>query len=169
MTVADTIALISLLLGFQAILMWFYQRSIESVVNSHDSEVKTIIRNRLLLQRTHSALIECLGEHASMSRLYATLLIRAHSQLSPTILPTIATEIAKYDFDLQRSLHELDLFSADGPRRESAMRKLAEEYGDLGSLDLMRQVVMELFADEQGPWRHCISQLEARIVRKIRA
>lgn len=166
MTIADVIALVALFIGLQAIYVWFYQRSIDSVVKTHTKEIEAMNRGRILLDKNHAAFTNCLAEHASMSRLYSALLVRAHSELSPSIAAKVSKEIARYDFDLQRSLHELDLFSPDSTRRESAMRKLAEEFGDLGSLDLLRQCASELYANESS-WRQSIAQLERRISLKL--
>jgi hypothetical protein len=163
MGIADVIALVALFIALQGGFLWFYQRTIDSVVKTHTKEIETMIRGKILLEKNHAAFTNCLAEHASMSRLYSTLLVRAHSVLSPAIAPTVSKEIARYDFDLQRSLHELDLFSSDSTRRESAMRKLAEEFGDLGSLDLLRQCASELYMNESSSWKLSIAQLERRI------
>ena len=171
MTISDIVALIALFVGLQALFIWFYQRATDNLVRSHSAEITSIRRGKLLLDKNHAAISNCLAEQASLSRLYATLLMRAHSSLSPSIAPKISEQISKYDLDLQRSLHELDLFCPDSVRRESAMRKLAEEFGDLGSLDLLRQCASELYTEdprELVPWKHCIAQLTRRIESKLR-
>jgi len=141
MKASEIIALIGLMVGLQALLMVFYLKAIEKVMAKQNSGIKQILQNKNKINNIHEILIGALSEQASLQRLYGAILIRISTHTNLPNIKTISSEIGEYDFLLEKSMHEVNLFSNDKTRNESAIRALSEEYGDLCSLELMNKSV----------------------------
>lgn len=139
MGASEIIALIGLMVGLQALLMIFYLKAIDKVMEKQNRGIKQILKNKDQINNIHEILIGALSEQSSLQRLYGALLIRISTHTKLPSVKAISTEIGEYDFLLEKSMHEVNLFSNNKTRNESAIRALSEEYGDLCSLELMKK------------------------------
>jgi len=137
MSTGDIISLIALIVGMQALLLVFYLKAIDKVLDKRKKGIKQILRNRRHLENMHEVVLGSLSELASSLRLYGALIVRLYDESNSEKTTVISNEIGKYDFLLEKSMHEVNIFSFEKARRESSIKALSEEYGDLATLRLM--------------------------------
>ncbi len=167
MSKSDVISLIALMVGLQGLLMVFYLKAIEKVKERHKKGLSQILRNKHLLKNNHDIFINTLIELSSIQRLYGALLVRLakHSKLSG--LEEISSEIGRYDYLLEKSMHEVNIFSSEIIRRQSSSRALAEEYGDLYSLELLQKCSDKIYEGKDKDLLSSIALLKSKISAKL--
>ncbi len=137
MNTGDMIALIALIIGMQALLLVFYLKAIDGVLEKRKKGIKQILRNRNQLENMHEVVLGSLSELASSLRLYGSLVTRLYNESNSAQAEAVSNEIGRFDFLLEKSIHEVNIFSFDKTRKESSIKALSEEYGDLTTLRLM--------------------------------
>ncbi len=167
MNASDVIAFIALMVGLQALLMVFYLKAIEKVRERHKKGLTQILRNKNQLTNIHEVLIGALSELSAIQRLYAALIIRLtiHTKLDNS--GKISSEIGRYDFLLEKGMHEVNIFSSESIRRQSAIRALAEEYGDIYSLEIMQKCNEQFYNKKDPDLKSGIQILKSRINKRI--
>lgn len=153
------------MVGLQALLMVFYLKAIDRVLKRQNKGIKQILRNKNRIDNIHEILIGALSEHAALQRLYGALIIRLATHIKLPNTKAISSEIGDYDFFLEKSLHEVNLFSTEKTRNQSAIRALSEEYGDIASLELMEKSLMH--SKSKKDLKTGIKQLKKRLARLI--
>ncbi len=167
MSVSDIIALISLVIAIQIILMYFYQKGIDSILEKQNKDIDQILINKHLLKNNHEIFIGALSEFSSMQRLYGSLIVRLSEHTDLSNSEKISSEIGRYDYLLEKSIHEVNIFSAEEVRCQSASRALAEEYGDLYSLELMQKCNEEIYRNQNPDLQASIMSLKKRVSMKL--
>ncbi len=137
MNFSEILGTLSLVIGLQAIIMFFYTKGVDKVIADQRKAFNKANTNAKHIAFFHETLLVNLQEISATNRLYGSLLQRIANEISLNIADKIPEAIGNYDFNLEKSLHELCLFSADTTRRNSAVRALAEEYGNFDTYELM--------------------------------
>lgn len=167
MSVSEIISLISLVIAIQVILMYFYQKGIDKILDKQNKDIDQILINKHLLKNNHEIFIGALSELSSMQRLYGSLIVRISKHTNLPNSGKISSEIGDYDYLLEKSIHEVNIFSAEEVRLQSASRALAEEYGDLYSLELMQKCNEEIYSNKNPDLQASIILLKKRISIKL--
>lgn len=167
MSAGDIIALIALMVGMQALLLVFYLKAIDGVLEKRKKGIKQILKNRNQLENMHEVVLGSLSELASSLRLYGALITRLYSESKSEQAGAVSSEIGIYDFLLEKSMHEVNIFSFDHTRKESSIKALSEEYGDLTTLRLMENAYKALDKDKDKDLKIGIDALRKRLQNNL--
>jgi hypothetical protein len=160
----NTVALISLIVGMQALVLYFFQKAVEKVVVEKNEALRNSEKTRKYLSSFHENLVSCLYEMSASHRITSTLLVRLSRVNDMRIVDAISKELGDYDFSLEKSIYEISLFSNNHHKRKVAITALTESYGSLSSLSLMKVCSEEFLDGEDQAIKHGIKGLEMRLV-----
>lgn len=167
MSISEFIGLITIVIGIQGLLMFFYTKGVDRIVSEQKLAFEKAVRNTNHIKNFHETLIVNLQESSATQRMFGSLIQRIANKIDLKIKEDISNEIGRYDFYVEKSLHELCLFSADKNRRNSSIRALAEDYGDLETLDVMRLCKKEFLEEDDLDISEGIKDLKSRISRTL--
>jgi hypothetical protein len=167
MTISEILGLISTIVAIQALFAHNYNKRVDEVIEKQKTEMEQISKNRNLASLNHEVFIGALSELSSVQRLYGSLIVRITEHLSLPNKDSISIEIGKYDYFLEKSIHEVNIFSSDKMQKQSSSRALAEEYGNLESLKLLKKCNNEIYNGEDPDLSSSIKKLELKINDKL--
>lgn len=171
MGVSDTIAFVAFVTAWVAILQGVVVVYYKSELNKYRAErqdaLKRSMQNETYLKIFHEVVLSTFSEITAVQRLYGALIYRIaeHGQLP--IRDAVAKEIGEYDHSIEKSVYELNLFSADSIKRQSSIRSLSEEYGDIASLELLNLCNSRFYNDEDSDIKEGIKHLRRRLEKKL--
>jgi len=169
MSASEVIGLIGLLVAIQALLMVFYLKAIEKIQQRQRESVEQIIRNKSNIDNIHGAVIGALSELSAGQRIHSSLLVRMGYHCKLTSIEAISTELGDYDHSLEKNMQEVNLFSNDHAKQQAALQSLAQDYGDLKSLNLMESALKTAPEDVAADIAIDISDLRRRLETKLRS
>lgn len=163
MSGSEAISLISLVIAIQGAILFIYNKGIRKLIYDQRRAFDHASLNSKHIAFFHETLLVTLQEVTATNRLYGSLISRIATNIELEIASKIPKEIGHYDNSFQKSLHELCLFSSDASRRNSSIRALAEDYGDLDTLDLMNACRDEYLKSEDSSIQSGIDDLKIRL------
>ena len=136
--------IVAFILSVLGVIVAFVPKYIDFYISRHDG-FGQIYANKNRLYSAHQVIGSSLLEISSLQKLYGGLFVRFGRRMNVENLKTISAEIGRYDYMLEKCIHEMNLFSEDVLVRHSAIRALSEDYGDLKTLGLMEKCYHDLY------------------------
>lgn len=144
MSAGDIIGLVSLLVAVQGLILAVFLWVMDKKYSEHLEEVEMLRLNKFLVDKQRACLVAALSYVEAIESYQMGLLDRiAATHLTEAQRIRFRTEADLCNRRVLKTIAEASIFEERKDLRESAIRDLAEEYGDLGSLRLMEDVRRE--------------------------
>lgn len=150
MSISDVISLVglqvSILAGFLALFLWKLDKSLAA----QRADTKKILDLACKLRLANSLTANVLAELASYQSMHSSVISNAlRSPLESSAIDGYARSFGYFEDCLERRLNELLLLNDDIVVRNSAINELGHEYGTTESLILMKDVLSDVYPDDE--------------------
>lgn len=164
MTASDAISLIGIVLALQAVTVASFVFYYERFHDNQKKHMEMIANSLFMLECLHKETANVLTETGSIFTFQASLNARLLESQPVEVRKKICRELKHYVDLYDKSLLQFLIFSSKKEERDSALRELAEVYGDVYTLELLGDVRKARRGEDADPaLEYAIRSLRKRI------